>query len=452
VISFLEKNQRMLLLVIAAILAIIMGMFVSVFADFAGRRPALLIAVPAALVVGLIFIISRKFLFSIILICRSALDPVLATTKVGAFSVGAGLNGLIILIASLAIIRTPQPALRYSSRLWLIVILTFFASVYFSPDKVNSFKLALNILCNAAIFTMAIVLVRSVSDYKKWILIIFASSIIPVLYSFIDIARGGFPNPHGFRISSTFSHPNILAFYLVLMISIGFYIWKSKLLIEKKWLVILPVYLLVMVVLLLLTKTRSAWLGLAAFFFIYACLYERRYLFVLIGAACVALLIPEIRDRITDLGQGNEMAANQALNSYAWRKELWTSGLNWMEKSHYLFGYGLGSFNYYSITFFPLAAGKSWDSHSVYVQLMFEVGAIGFLAYILMLIRLGRKIYEVWRRNSLVYFIALLLLVEYALFSYSDNMLFYLSYNWYFWFVMGMTYSLAHIETSEVAA
>lgn len=72
--------------------------------------------------------------------------------------------------------------------------------------------------------------------------------------------------------------------------------------------------------------------GLGGFLFIYACLYERRYLFVLIGAACVALLIPEIRDRITDLGQGNEMAANQALNSYAWRKELWTSGLNWMEK------------------------------------------------------------------------------------------------------------------------
>jgi len=34
-------------------------------------------------------------------------------------------------------------------------------------------------------------------------------------------------------------------------------------------------------------------------------------------------------------------------------------------------------------------------------------------------------------------FISISLIFEYLMFSYSDNMMYYLNYNWYFWFFMG---------------
>jgi hypothetical protein len=40
-------------------------------------------------------------------------------------------------------------------------------------------------------------------------------------------------------------------------------------------------------------------------------------------------------------------------------------------------------------------------------------------------------------------FSAVVLIGQYAMIAYSDNMLSYLAFNWYFWFVLGATYSVA---------
>ena len=64
---------------------------------------------------------------------------------------------------------------------------------------------------------MAISLVKTQADYGYWMRIVLFSSLIPVFYGFVDYAIGGMINPlAGKRVLSTFTHPNILAFYLML--------------------------------------------------------------------------------------------------------------------------------------------------------------------------------------------------------------------------------------------
>jgi O-antigen ligase len=157
-------------------------------------------------------------------------------------------------------------------------------------------------------------------------------------------------------------------------------------------------------------------------------------------------MIPEVRDRITDLAQGNEVINYSKLNSYAWRKMIWTQGLLWMETKRYLFGYGLESFIYYSTTFFTMSGGTHMGAHSVYVQLLFETGVLGLLAFIWLHFKLFLLLKPYYKTNKLMIFTAIMFLLEFALNSYSDNMLAYLSFNWYLWFVLGAIYAVGRIR------
>jgi hypothetical protein len=43
-----------------------------------------------------------------------------------------------------------------------------------------------------------------------------------------------------------------------------------------------------------------------------------------------------------------------------------------------------------------------------------------------------------WMRDRLRVVISITLVIEYLFFAFSDNMLDYLAFNWYFWFFLGM--------------
>jgi O-antigen ligase len=201
-----------------------------------------------------------------------------------------------------------------------------------------------------------------------------------------------------------------------------------------------------MITLLLFTKTRSAWVATFAFFVLYGLLYERKYLVLVIVTPLFALFIPDIRDRIIDLTQGNHVVTYGALNSYAWRKLIWETGLNWMQPSHYFFGYGVEAFLHYSISFFPLAGGMQRAAHSVYVQLLFNTGIVGLLTFIWLYGSLTFRLAQFYKANKLMIFSSIMLICQYTLIAYSDNMLSYLAFNWYFWFVLGATYSMLYNE------
>ena len=439
-----------LIISISLCMAVLMGIFAAFFANNVGDHVGILLALPGALIVGVIFLLDRYTLFLLIILFRSALDPILEITKLGSFGLGAVLNALVILIALIAIIQQPSPVSRILKQTWLAFLVISLITLGFAPEFITALKTYLTLVSYAAIFSLAITLIKSEEDYGRWMRAVFYSSFIPIVYGFIDSATGGFASSEGFRISSTFSHPNIFAFYLVLMISLGLYFYKSNasyipIFFRKT----IPIYILLMLALLVMTKTRSAWATCFIFFSLYALIYERKYLVIIFLIPIVGLMIPEIRDRFTDLSQGNEVVNYSKLNSYAWRKMIWSQGLQSMEPSHYFLGYGLEAFKYYSAKFFTMSGGLQHGAHSVYVQLLFETGVLGLGAFIWTHVKLARLLLPFYKKNKLMIFSSIMFLLEFALNSYSDNMLSYLSFNWYLWFVLGAAYAVGNVRQKQ---
>ena len=114
------------------------------------------------------------------------------------------------------------------------------------------------------------------------------------------------------------------------------------------------------------------------------------------------------------------------------------SAMDYMSPLAYLVGGGQGAFWVQSAIFFPLSNDEHWAAHNVYIQLLFDSGAIGVIAYLSVF---GLTFRTLWKKVQLrfeVRMMSLTLLAAYAFMSYSDNMLDYLVVNWNFWFFIGL--------------
>ncbi len=440
-----STRSTLILTVIGLLVAALVGIFVAFFGATVGEHYGVLFALPIAMIIGFLFFFDRYGLLLLIMVSRASLDVILDSTRFGSFGLGAVLNALVILIALIAVFEQPNPVQKIIRQTWMVFLGIALMSIFISPVTLTAVKNFLVLLSYASIFATAIVLVKSEEDFGRWMKAIFFSSFVPVLYAFVNMSHGGYHSQEseGFRINSTFAHPNVFAFYLVLIISLSFYFFKTKASYIPKFIRnILPIYILILIGLLVLTKTRSAWASCFIFFTLYALLYERKYLFYILLASLLGLLIPEIRDRLTDLAQGNEVVNYSKLNSYAWRKQMWHDGLSFMTPSRYFFGYGLESFQELSPDFFSMSGGFKQGAHSVFVQLFFETGIFGLLAYIWLHFKTVKLLIPFYLKNKLMIFTMIMFILEFAFEAYADNMLAYLSYTWYLWFVLGAAYAV----------
>jgi O-antigen ligase len=142
------------------------------------------------------------------------------------------------------------------------------------------------------------------------------------------------------------------------------------------------------------------------------------------------------------------------LNSFAWRMLLWEYSLDWMSKANSIFGYGMNSFKHYSPLFFPLAGTTNFGAHNTYIQWYFEAGVVGLLAAAWMHFRIfitlkAGALKTMATEEKLRSAIAVMLVIGYLFFAFSDNMLDYLSFNWYFWFFIGAACAIAVISQAE---
>jgi hypothetical protein len=372
--------------------------------------------------------------------------------SIGPMQVGVGffINVAVIMIAALLVFERPALLPKRMFMLWLPLLLLGAVGVAMSPAIGDALRAYLAQLSYCAVFVAAFYVVRTPEDFKRCVRIVLWSSVLPLLYALVDIAlKGGVHGPNGARLQSTFSHPNIFAFYLNLVIALAFYVLKSDTYkLERGQRLGLGMYMLLLVAMLALTQTRSAWIACAALFVGYGLLFERRYLLYMALVPLVALAIPDVRDRLLDLGAGNEVKLYAKLNSFAWRLYIWESGLNWMTPSRYLLGYGLESFQFWSPTFFPLAGTTHFGAHSMYVQWLFELGALGLAACLWLYGRAMWTLKRLVSSNRLGAFVLIVMLLQYLIVSASDNMAAYLAFNWYFWFAMGAGCALVAHNTA----
>ena len=443
----------------AALLAVcfVAGLLTIVAGDFGLQRPVFLLAVPMLLILGFTFILAPKALIVGILLLRACLDPVFDLGKLpGIGGLGGMVNLAIILLAFTLVVRDPKRIPREAWWIWLPFMFFQFVGLTYAPDVLPALRQFLGLLATMSVFLIAFHLVTDWASFDRALKVIVASSVPVTVYTLIGIAQGntsmtldGLEGTSS-RYSGPFPHPNILAFYVVLVMGVLLYQWKSLRTKTNGWTAALIMgYLLVLLLLLFATKTRSAWVSASVLFLVYGLLVERRFLIYLILVPALAMLLPEVRDRIFDLGQGNRVVQYAKLNSFAWRQLIWDDGLSWMSRSRYLFGYGDGSFMYHSATFFSASYGRSFGAHSVPVQQFFELGICGLITFLLMFQKSAKMLLRVWRLDRLLVVIFSALVLSYLLISFSDNMLAYLTFNWYFWFAVGAVCSVSVLGLAQ---
>ena len=401
----------------------------------------------------------RAVVFGVLLV-RASSDPIfnLLGGDAGASSMGLGalFNVLAITIAVLFVVQAPLRAPFPVLALWGPLLLIAFGSTLYAPDFKAAARLAFVLLSYWSFFAIPFFILRSSLDVSRFVLVVIGSSIPPTLYAFVDIARG-LSDFGEFRLQSTFSHPNIYAFYLVLVLGLALYIRSSQLVrVTPRIHMLVTLYIPLLCLFLLLTKTRSAWVACGLMCLVYAFKIDRRFLAGLLLVPLMFVSNPSLMDRLTDVAAAPEVDSfsqlneSTRLNSYVWRQALWESAIPQILERP-LLGHGLESFRRSTPSFFPLVGPAGIDGHNFYLQTSFEMGLLGLLALAWLLCGVAYRLVRARRRDPPGLLIMSCILVAYMLESYSDNMHFYLSFNWYFWFIMGTICAWTYRDETSAA-
>ena len=415
-------------------------------------RPIFYLALPMAVVLAVLLgTVPRQLLIGLVIV-RAMCEPVFQGAQLpGIGGLGGLLNLVIIILAvMLFFIERGWERTRASWLPWLPFIAVMALGILRAPDKVFAIRNWLSLLTYASVFQGAFYCITRAGDLDRMLRWMLISAIPVMVWCLVSYALFG-PDyvvdageAVSGRLSAPLGHPNILGFYLVVILAA----WLAK----DKSTPDLPLttrsiawsfYAIALLGVLAGTQARSAWVGAVVLIVVYGLLINRSYLVVVVVAGLLAMTIPEVRERVLDLTRDNEVYTYSRLNSYAWRQYLWSSALATMSPLAYIVGNGYGYFWTNSISFFPLAGGINWNAHNVYVQLLLDTGAIGVAAYLSLY---GLAIAYLWRTRSLsrqVKVVTISLVACFAVMSYSDNMLDYLVVNWNLWFMVGLVIASA---------
>jgi O-antigen ligase len=432
---------------LAAILGVTFGLLLNVLLPVFARNPLFLLALPAAGAFFLFLVMRPKETLVIILLARPLLDVVLDLTKISVggtqFSAGAALNLAVIALGIFtAFYYKGFPKRDPMVKWWIIYLLVLLCAAAYSPFKGTAARLLVNQATYFTMFLIPFFMIKDRKDFLFWLKILVISFILPVGVANIDMLvwGGRYFADTGQRITGSFAHPNILSFYMVLGFTIYFFVLKSGYFtltrVQRNFMVALMANMLVI---LIATKTRNAWIAFFGGFFIYGLLRDRKTLVILLIVSMLSMFVPAVQQRLLSVFQPPRAGEYKGINSFEWRIEMWKSALPRIAQKP-LQGHGLTSFKPLSREFSTVGAN---GAHNVYLELLFEAGIFGMLSFMVLIFTPCRIFLKtMWRSGTGKESQLLAILVGYTL-SYilictSDNLLFYLALNWYVWFFLGM--------------
>ncbi|WP_420935754.1 O-antigen ligase family protein [Alteromonas sp. A081] len=401
---------------------------------------------------------SPLYLFSpiiyVLLLTRASLDPLLKMTDFGGVSLGALLNLAVIVLFFGGLFQSRGTISASVFKLWAGFLAIGLISIVISPIPMTSFRSFVSVLTYFSLFSFAYTFVRSREDLASVLKLIIYTSFLPFAVSAFQFV---FPETSttrdGFRLHGSFSHPNIFAFYLVLIASVSFYCIKSEaVFFSKRFIRLCHVIIPLSAICLIATQTRSAWIAFIAIFFIYGLLYERKYVVLVCCIGVLALFLPFVQERIADLASDSQItdSGGEKLNSYAWRKVVWLSSWDFIQNKIW-FGHGYDTFSHYFLDFFVLEESKGFDAHNAYVQVTFDMGFLGVLAFFILLIGILTKYLRYFSLDPKGNSVFIGVIAAFMLVCYSDNMLFYLSYCWYLWLFLGSGCAFLELNAKKKA-
>jgi O-antigen ligase len=154
--------------------------------------------------------------------------------------------------------------------------------------------------------------------------------------------------------------------------------------------------------------------------------------------------LPPVQERILDAFQNQHQSLTQGMNSFAWRLTLWSDSIP-LIMDRPLFGYGLTMFKQSSPLFSKWAQIGGSGAHNVYIELLFETGIIGLVAYLAIYFILIKQVLFYYKhlqgdRQKGVAAMVLVYVIGYLIVCAIDNLQQVLVANWYVWFFIGAMY------------
>ena len=392
---------------------------------------------------GLVFLLSLlnyRLGFFLFLAIRPIID---FATEDKLFSIGTiNVNllfvyGGLMLLFSLLVLRANYHELKEKklTLLWLLFILWAIVSLTYSFDLITSVKEALRY--SSILFSLALgaILIKKSQDLTLLIKVIIFSSLIPAFVALAQYFNNNGLMENGInRVYGTMTHPNMLAYYLLLPITLSVFIFLNV----KKTRVEAYLYLVISIFLsfiLVLTYTRGAYVALLLIFLLIGLVKFRKFLFFALAALFIFYLASfSLQERINTLLKGDPYG------SIGWRITLYRDSLSYVME-HPIIGQGAGLAEIIISQNRDFRLGSA-EPHNDYIRLALDGGMVGLIFYLLIICVMFIELLKNYRREDrdrlrmLNIFIFAFVISLYAM-SVGDNVLNDTVLEWHFWALVG---------------
>ncbi|GEM_PF-1429047 len=249
------------------------------------------------------------------------------------------------------------------------------------------------------------------------------------------------------RIPSTLENPNSLAGYLILflfpMIMLTIMHFNNR---KVNFKFIMYALLSAMILLgLILTGSRNGYVGIFIGIISLSILYSFKLLLSFGVLGFIGIINPKVMQRVLALFDASKNSS---------RLKLWKLG-GYMIKDHPILGVGNGNYvtyyDIYSEKYPNLRYGdyKRFSSHNTFIKIQSELGLIGSVSFILVIVFVVKEILEFvrsvtsqWWKVFYIGFFAST--ISFLVMSISDNLLFVPKIALYFWAVIAIMESYKH--------
>jgi O-antigen ligase len=458
-----QRNSR-LILIIGAILGII-----ALFIDN-GIIPFILFASISILIA--LFSVSLLSILSVLLFVRPSLDifgtySFVLYSDLPAINI-AGLVAIISIIISILIIYKSKISI-FSIPLsglfmGLFGVYIIFASISIYP--LASINELVRVLSFLLMYITGYIIIKSKKDLLYIITLFIISSIIPAIVGYIQLFNGAglYTNP-GFenRIAGTFGHPNVLGYFLLIIIALMVYMFFENSIKQPLYKVAFVGYGILLAILLIATYTRGAWIGLALLLVGVSLIrYTKKTLImgsiitpiIVIGVAGYIWLEQNIWYNLTPLEDVPVIARVVGLfngdpsDSIIWRQVMWADMYN-KGLSRPWTGFGTGTIE----TVVEQVRGVSLgalEAHNDYIKIFVEMGIIGLVAYVLFIVGIVYSLLiRIQSRKDTLLLIMTFLVFAIYLSSIWDNLLRQTAVMWIFFGLLGMVIKYTTIRPKQ---
>ncbi len=425
-----------LLALVAAFFGI--SMLLPVFAML-GIAAAILLFRNPLLLLGALIVVRMSLDYSSQFVTLSILDRTFSLSQL----LGLGIAGLGVLFVAFHM----RSLGRYPLLLpYFLMIVWGLGTLVYSISPSSSTQEVLRVFDLFVVGFIAYASVERYRDYRTLLMAVFVSSLLPILFGLYQFVFGiGLTdeNVSAIRIFGTFSHPNVFSLYLFVVAAVAsiYFLVYAR---QDRSRLLTGLYIGLVLLTLLLTYARIAWISLFIFAFLVS-LWRYRFLLVplILLPVVLTVFVPAVNQRVV------EALHPTADSSIVWRQNLWHDMIlkTNLEDRTWL-GSGMDTFRLSAEQLRGERFGSN-ESHNDFVKFFVDGGVVGLVVFVLYIIVFAFPALKVRRltpSHSLKNMATLLslLILTLIIASLSDNVFKNTPVQWILSIVMGGFLALYH--------